>query len=126
MYIITELCTGGELFGECLWVIGVCWHILDLLMYAGKQNETEARRIFQQLVSAVAYCHSNGVVHRDLKAENILLGQGRKCQADRLRILQLSEAQCLVIDVVRVCSSFIFGQICFQTSKNSLPKIILI
>lgn len=46
---------------------------LDLLMYAGKQNENEARRIFQQLVSAVAYCHSNGVVHRDLKAENILL-----------------------------------------------------
>ncbi|KAI6177480.1 Protein kinase domain-containing protein [Aphelenchoides bicaudatus] len=57
--IITELATGGELF--------------DLLMYSGKQNENEARRIFQQLVSAVAYCHANGIVHRDLKAENILL-----------------------------------------------------
>jgi serine/threonine protein kinase len=56
-------------------------------MYTGKQSENEARRIFQQLVSAVAYCHSNGIVHRfeflfacslifgfrDLKAENILL-----------------------------------------------------
>jgi serine/threonine protein kinase len=55
-------------------------------MYSGKQNEADARRIFQQLVSAVAYCHANGIVHRlvrlspsfylifrDLKAENILL-----------------------------------------------------
>ncbi|KAI6215631.1 Protein kinase domain-containing protein [Aphelenchoides besseyi] len=59
LYIVTELATGGELF--------------DLLMYNGRQNETEARRIFQQLTSAVAYCHANGIVHRDLKAENILL-----------------------------------------------------
>lgn len=46
---------------------------LDMLMDKGKQPEDEARRIFQQIVSAVAYCHANGIVHRDLKAENLLM-----------------------------------------------------
>lgn len=35
-------------------------------------NEREGRQVFRQVVSAVAYCHSSGVVHRDLKAENLL------------------------------------------------------
>lgn len=38
-------------------------------------TETEAKRTFSQIVSAVNYCHSQGVVHRDLKAENLLLDQ---------------------------------------------------
>jgi serine/threonine protein kinase len=42
-------------------------------MDRGRQTEAESRRLFQQIVSAVAYCHANGVVHRDLKAENLLL-----------------------------------------------------
>lgn len=36
-------------------------------------HENDARPKFKQLVSAVAYCHSHDVVHRDLKAENLLL-----------------------------------------------------
>ncbi len=36
-------------------------------------NEKEARKKFKQIVAAVAYCHSKHVVHRDLKAENLLL-----------------------------------------------------
>jgi serine/threonine protein kinase len=44
-----------------------------MLTEKGKQPEVEARRLFQQIVSAVAGCHGNGVVHRDIKAENLLL-----------------------------------------------------
>ncbi|XP_061583054.1 NUAK family SNF1-like kinase 2 [Cololabis saira] len=36
-------------------------------------SEREARHFFRQIVSAVHYCHQNGIVHRDLKLENILL-----------------------------------------------------
>ncbi|PKA53565.1 CBL-interacting protein kinase 23 [Apostasia shenzhenica] len=39
----------------------------------GRMQENEARKYFQQLISAVDYCHSRGVFHRDLKLENLLL-----------------------------------------------------
>lgn len=48
----------------------------DLLEYInahGRFPEPGARRLFMQLASAVGYCHSMRVVHRDLKCENILL-----------------------------------------------------
>ncbi|XP_069580155.1 NUAK family SNF1-like kinase 2 [Brachyistius frenatus] len=45
--------------------------------------EREARHFFRQIVSAVNYCHQNGIVHRDLKLENILLdGNGNVKIAD--------------------------------------------
>ncbi|XP_022601406.1 NUAK family SNF1-like kinase 2 [Seriola dumerili] len=46
-------------------------------------SEREARHFFRQIVSAVHYCHQNGIVHRDLKLENILLdGNGNVKIAD--------------------------------------------
>ena len=36
-------------------------------------NEKEARKKFKQIIAAVSYCHSRHIVHRDLKAENLLL-----------------------------------------------------
>lgn len=59
IYMVTEYASNGEIF--------------DHLVAKGRMSEPEAKRIFRQIVSAVSYCHSNGVVHRDLKAENLLL-----------------------------------------------------
>lgn len=59
IYIVTEYAHKGEIF--------------DHLVEKGRMPEDEAKRIFTQIVSAVSYCHSQGVVHRDLKAENLLL-----------------------------------------------------
>ena len=36
-------------------------------------------RYFTEMVSAVGYLHEQGVVHRDLKLENVLLGDGNTC-----------------------------------------------
>ncbi|XP_045528753.1 uncharacterized protein LOC123717040 isoform X4 [Pieris brassicae] len=59
LYLVTEYAPNGEIF--------------DHLVSRGRMPESEAARAFAQMVAAVGYCHANGVVHRDLKAENLLL-----------------------------------------------------
>eukprot|EP00182_Erythrolobus_australicus_P001077 CAMPEP_0185837608 /NCGR_PEP_ID=MMETSP1353-20130828/11681_1 /TAXON_ID=1077150 /ORGANISM="Erythrolobus australicus, Strain CCMP3124" /LENGTH=687 /DNA_ID=CAMNT_0028536547 /DNA_START=120 /DNA_END=2180 /DNA_ORIENTATION=- len=61
IYLVMEYVSGGELFA----------HIQKTQRLA----EQEARKLFSELVDAVAYCHSRGVYHRDLKVENILLSR---------------------------------------------------
>ncbi|XP_062279825.1 5'-AMP-activated protein kinase catalytic subunit alpha-2 isoform X1 [Scomber scombrus] len=43
-------------------------------------EDTEARRLFQQIISAVDYCHRHMVVHRDLKPENVLLDASKNAK----------------------------------------------
>ena len=62
IFLIMEYVSGGELF--------------DYIVSRGRLHEDEARLFFQQLVSAIAYCHCHRVVHRDLKPENLLLAEG--------------------------------------------------
>jgi len=45
----------------------------DHLVAHGRMRERDARQKFKQILAATAYCHARGVVHRDLKAENLLL-----------------------------------------------------
>ncbi|KAM3351491.1 hypothetical protein ACQJBY_023456 [Aegilops geniculata] len=59
IYFVMEYASGGELF--------------DRLAKSTRFPEPVARHYFQQLVTAVEFCHSRGVYHRDLKPENLLL-----------------------------------------------------
>ncbi|KTF81045.1 hypothetical protein cypCar_00028926 [Cyprinus carpio] len=47
--------------------------VFDYLVSHGRMKEKDARAKFRQIVSAVHYCHQKNIVHRDLKAENLLL-----------------------------------------------------
>ncbi|KAK9100237.1 hypothetical protein Scep_023667 [Stephania cephalantha] len=58
IYFAMEFVKGGELFSK---------------ISKGRLREDLARAYFQQLISAVDFCHSRGVYHRDLKPENLLL-----------------------------------------------------
>ncbi|KAM4796385.1 NUAK family SNF1-like kinase 2 [Rhinophrynus dorsalis] len=51
--------------------------LYDYISERQRLSDHEARRFFRQIVSAVQYCHANGVVHRDLKLENILLDENK-------------------------------------------------
>jgi calcium-dependent protein kinase len=44
-----------------------------MIQKADNFNEKIASRLMKQVVNAVLYCHLNGIVHRDIKADNILL-----------------------------------------------------
>ncbi|NP_001132493.2 CBL-interacting protein kinase 10 [Zea mays] len=58
IYFVIEYVKGGELFKK---------------VQRGRLKEDVARTYFQQLISAVDFCHTRQVYHRDLKPENLLL-----------------------------------------------------
>lgn len=47
--------------------------ILDLIQKEKRLHEARACHLFRQILAAIEYCHSQGVCHRDIKCENILL-----------------------------------------------------
>ena len=48
----------------------------------GELPVAEAVRILREVVDALAYAHRNGVVHRDIKPDNILLSEGHAVVTD--------------------------------------------
>ena len=70
-YLILELLNGGDLFD-----------------YLEKRNfhisEERARELFKQIANAVAYIHQFGIVHRDLKIENIIMSDNSEQSVPKL------------------------------------------
>lgn len=61
VYLIMDVVRGGELF--------------DYVLQKQRLAEEEAQKYFAEMVSAVDYMHRSGVVHRDLKLENVMLDE---------------------------------------------------
>nr|QGW49060.1 CBL-interacting protein kinase 1 [Vitis yeshanensis] len=78
IYFVMEYAKGGELFNK---------------VAKGKLKEDVARKYFQQLISAVDFCHSRGVYHRDLKPENLLLDENGNLKVSDFGLSALAESK---------------------------------
>ncbi|XP_076943507.1 CBL-interacting serine/threonine-protein kinase 4-like [Bidens hawaiensis] len=79
IYLVMELAAGGELFTQ--------------LIRHRRMKEPTARFYFQQLVSALNFCHENGVMHRDLKPQNILLDKDGNLKLSDFGLSALPESR---------------------------------
>ncbi|KAM3959255.1 uncharacterized protein ACR2FA_006684 [Aphomia sociella] len=68
LYVVMEAAGGGDL----------CALVLAARGTSRGLPETRARPLAAQLVSAVRHMHARGVVHRDLKMENIMLDSSKQ------------------------------------------------
>ncbi|GAB2272098.1 CBL-interacting protein kinase 18 [Dionaea muscipula] len=78
IYFVMEHVKGGELFNK---------------VAKGKLKGDVARKYFQQLISAVDYCHSRGVYHRDLKPENLLLDENGNLKVSDFGLSALADSK---------------------------------
>lgn len=79
--LVTELCEGGELF--------------DTILAKKYLEEVDAAIIMFQLFGAIAYCHSQNIMHRDLKTENILLETKKKNGYYKIKLIDFGIAKIL-------------------------------
>ncbi|CAF2106184.1 unnamed protein product [Brassica napus] len=79
IYMVLECVTGGDLF--------------DRIVSKGKLSETEGRKMFQQLIDGISYCHNKSIFHRDLKVcvyKNIVCNiHSHTCSDTKVYVLKL-------------------------------------
>ena len=83
IYIVQELCLGGDLFDR-----------LDE-QPEFHYTEHECAKLVKQMLSAVRYLHSKGIIHRDLKLENFLFSTPDPASELRMIDFGLSKHFCL-------------------------------
>jgi calcium/calmodulin-dependent protein kinase I len=81
-YLVTELLKGGE--------------VSDRIAEKDFYNEREARDLIELLLGSIKYIHAKGVVHRDLKTDNLLLTS--KSSNSQIKIADFGYAKQLGLD----------------------------
>lgn len=76
-YLVMEQCRGGDL-AEYVKVL----EPMDAWSY-----EVWVAKVMLHTLSAIAYCHSKAVIHKDLKPENVMLSSPKHCPVQDLHVV---------------------------------------
>lgn len=71
--------------------------IKDSILFEGSIKESDARKYFVQVVIALKYLHQMGIIHRDIKAENIMLDENNNIRITDFGLsneISLSQTAC--------------------------------
>ena len=93
LYLVMEYCEGGNLFEY--------WNDNYERIKKNKKNnasifEQKVAKLFRQIMCALNYCHKNGIIHRDLRPNNIMVV--RKVDDEekiRLKLIDFSLSEAL-------------------------------
>jgi len=92
LYMSTELCEGGAFF--------------ETLRQTGNLDESDAARLFKQIIGVVSYLHSRNICHRDLKPENFLVHRESVVQHMHLKLIDFGTAKRYDLNamVTKICT----------------------
>merc|ERR1719300_244706 len=89
--LVTEYCSGGNLF--------------DNIFHAKRMEERLARTYFRQLIQGIEDCHRVGVVHRDIKAQNVMFDASYKLKIIDFGFAHLKQHQAELISQTHTCGT---------------------
>ncbi|XP_071819296.1 uncharacterized protein [Apostichopus japonicus] len=92
LYLVLEICNGGPL--------------LDLIWVQQGLSEEDARKFTYQVISAVQHLHNMGIMHRDLKVENLLLDEDRNIKLIDFGLSSYHLPTCEALPVQSACSFY--------------------
>ena len=88
LYLIMEECIGGNAFDR----------ILENIQSKRMYIEVEAANIFQQIMSAIEYCHNHGIVHKILLPENLLYLNSGSEKDNSIKVIDFGFSPAIPID----------------------------
>lgn len=117
VHIVSELCMGGELF--------------DRIISVSSFSEARAASYIRQILSAVLYCHNKGIIHGNLKPENILLQQLKpdstvKIMGLKLGHLEYKNIETRTSEIYYIAPEVLEGRITFKSDIWSCGVILYI
>jgi hypothetical protein len=97
VYVVSELVDGGDLHSA---------------LRAGDLTDAERVRVVAAVCSALAHAHARGVVHRDVKPANVLLGRDGSVRLADFGIAALSDPEATVDDRLLGTLSYMAPETC--------------
>lgn len=86
-------------------------------------SKRRVAKMFKQLLTGLAYCHARGVMHRDLKPDNILLGTDRVCKLCDLGLGKQCDLSSSVCHTLCGCVSYVAPEILLKMQYSQKADI---